>query len=129
MSCAICHDLSRGGAEIGLIERPDQVSELLIVGGYFDGDYKDTSLLLDLETLLWRPGPNIDAEIENLASVQRDGTLILNGGHYGNLVFYDGILEYNKYSETWIRHSGNLENPRCVHQSVIVPGGYFECDD
>jgi len=113
---------------MGLIKKKNGAEEILLVGGWYDGDYKDTSLRFDLESMLWLPGPSIPVEIENMASVQKDGTLIINGGHFGNRIFYDGILEYDPEGEKWIEHSGTLEHGRSIHQSVLVPSGYFPCD-
>jgi len=120
-------DASRGAGEAAFIQRANGDNDVMVVAGWNDGDFKDDSAFFNMQSMLWRAGPSIGVEIENLSAVQKDGTVILNGGHFGGSVFFEGILEYDRVNDEWIRHASELINPRCVHTSVLVPDGYFDC--
>ena len=85
-------------AQCGTFIAPDGSKQLVVAGGAPD---IDRSRILDVETRIWREGPQLPFPIQDAAVLQDENTFIILGGLNSIELSMDTIVEFTPEDETW----------------------------
>ncbi len=118
----------REKCQAGLVRYPDGSRQLVVTGGYSDGNYVTSTMIYHLELQYWRFGPNLPFTIHYGASVPFNDSFLIAGGNSftqgGNV---DTIIEFDPFSETWTIRPEKLQTPRDLFAGFTVPESYIAC--
>ena len=99
--------------------------EIVVAGGVSTR----SSEIFDLDTNLWRWGPDLPVELDlQLAqALQFQDSFILIGGYDHGEGYQDTILKFNPDSYRWTKLPQKLRNARRYHAAFFVSNDYITC--
>lgn len=107
-----------------MVTFPDGSKNLVIAGG---GGGDSSTTILNLDTLLYTPGPDLPTSIIYGSSIQFDDTLLIVGGFDGESTVLDTIYEFDTTNQLWIERPEKMKRSNYAMAALLVPDYYFQC--
>ena len=118
----------RSGLQAGIVTYPDNTKTIIVTGGYYDSNESDTTEVLNLDsTDEWVDGPMLPKALQNGASVQFKGTLLVVGGYGDDNQASDVIYEFDVMNNNWIEKEEKLMNGRYHAAAFLIPDEVAKC--
>ena len=112
---------ARDTAQAGVITFANGTKAVMVAGG----DSTEKSEILDLESMTWHYGPDLEYPIYYGASVQWQNTFLIVGGeNYGG--YLDTIWKFDVDNDRWVLLNRTLTTGRCFSASILVPYSYCQ---
>lgn len=112
--------------QAGVVTYADGSKHLVIAGGRNDG----TSTILNLDTMTYRPGPDIPnvLELYYANSVPFGNTFLMVGGTEDGISSrLNTIYEFDTTNENWIVRPETLKTGDWAMTAFMVPDTYVQC--
>ena len=115
----------------GLVTREDGRKEIVLAGGGNDYGTNGTEVL-NLETLTWRPGPELPHLLLGIASVQMENTFLAIGGadKSSSAQFEsNSILAFDAINDQWVELPQKLDISASgwLDVAFLVPDEALDC--
>ena len=108
---------------------PDGRRKLVVAGGAIaQTTLTATSVLLDLDTMVWSNGPNLPMAINMaLAVPYKDSFIIVGGVTPGGSNAQHNIFEFNVNTESFDFRGESIQISRYHHWAFLVPDEAVNC--
>lgn len=85
--------------------------------------------ILNLKSLSWRSGPDLDVPVKYASVVQYGNTFLIVGGfrQKSSGERFRDIRQFDPEANKWIIRSEKLKTPKMDMAAVWVPDDYFHC--
>ena len=114
---------------VGVITRPDGSKEIVVTTGYEIYETKNTTEILNLDTLTWRSGPEFPVDgnaFYGASAPYKDSFLAMSGYRRpdtpgGAWTKVDEVWYFDPSSDEWVLKEGRLETPREHFIALTIP--------